>query len=120
MHTDAGGIQGTGGDLSVDDPGAHPANDEYVQPAPPELPAQALKRYRQTILELLYAEDTIPAALRCVQAHHLQCLLSFVCLFVHLFVFSSALLMFCSFNQLLTKSLICSFVCLYLCSTLLS
>ncbi|KAL0022213.1 hypothetical protein WJX77_006928 [Trebouxia sp. C0004] len=40
----AGGIQGTGGDLSVDDPGAHPANDEYVQPAPPELPAQALKR----------------------------------------------------------------------------
>ncbi|DBA84165.1 TPA: hypothetical protein ACH3X1_006632 [Trebouxia sp. C0004] len=44
MHTDAGGIQGTGGDLSVDDPGAHPANDEYVQPAPPELPAQALKR----------------------------------------------------------------------------
>lgn len=60
----AGGIQGTGGDLSVDDPGAHPANDEDVQPAPPELPAQALKRYRQTVLELLHAGETVPAALR--------------------------------------------------------
>ncbi|KAL0041833.1 hypothetical protein WJX79_005958 [Trebouxia sp. C0005] len=60
----AGGVQGTGGDLSVDDPGAHPANDEYVQPAPPELPAQALKRYRQTVLELLHAGETVPAALR--------------------------------------------------------
>ncbi len=93
MHADAGGIQGTGGDFSVDDPWAHPVNDEYVRPAAPELPAQNLNRYRQTVLELLHAGETVPAALRCVQTHHFWCLLSFVCLFD------------CSF--------VCSFVCLF-------
>lgn len=111
MHTGAGGIQGTGGDLSVDDPGAHPANDEDVQPAPPELPAQALKRYRQTVLELLHAGETVPAALRCLLhklcACHLQCLLLLVGWFVLLFVRS-----FVCFVRFIFHWLFCLFVCL--------
>ena len=61
---DAGGIQGTDGDMSVDHPGARPANDEEVRAAPPELPPTELKQYKQTVLELLLADETIPAALR--------------------------------------------------------
>jgi len=64
VGADAGGIQGTGGDLSVDDPGAHPENDEDVRPAPPELPPQDLGGYKQSILEMLRPGETVPGALR--------------------------------------------------------
>ena len=62
--TDAGGVQGTDGDMSVDDPTAQPKNEDPVQAAPPELPAQDLRQYRQTVLQLLRPEETIKAALR--------------------------------------------------------
>ena len=61
---DAGGIQGTDGDLSIDHRGAHPANDEEVREAPPELPGAELRQYKHTILQLLQADETIPEALR--------------------------------------------------------
>ena len=63
-YADAGGIQGTDGDLSTDHPAAHPANDEEVREAPAELPATVLRQYRQTVLQLLQADETILEALR--------------------------------------------------------
>lgn len=61
---DAGGVQGTEGDMSLDQPDTHPKNDEEMQEAPPELPAAQLLQYRDTVLGLLRADETLPAALR--------------------------------------------------------
>ena len=63
--SDAGGVQGTDGDLSMDTPQAHPKNEDAVIAAPPELPAQDLKQYKQAVMSLLRPGETIPAALRC-------------------------------------------------------
>lgn len=62
--TDAGGVQGTGGDMSTDKPHAHPKNEDAVAAAPPELPAQDLKQYKEAVLSLLQHGETVPAALR--------------------------------------------------------
>ena len=61
---DAGGAQGTDGDMSMGNPHAHPKNQDALRAAPPELPAQDLKQYRQAVLSLLQPGETIPAALR--------------------------------------------------------
>lgn len=61
---DAGGVQGTEGDLSVDNPDFQPANDEPMRPAPPELPPQDLQRYKQTIAGSLKPDETVLTALR--------------------------------------------------------
>ena len=61
---DVGGVQGTEGDMSIDNPRAQPQNEDAVQAAPPELPARDLRHYRQTIVQLLHPGETVPAALR--------------------------------------------------------
>ena len=50
--------------MSVDNPHAHPKNEDAVRAAPPELPAQDLKQYKQAVMSLLQSGETIPAALR--------------------------------------------------------
>ena len=50
--------------MSMDPPHAHPKNEDPVRAAPPELPAQDLKQYKQAVMSLLQPGETIPAALR--------------------------------------------------------
>ena len=50
----------------MDNPNFQPTNDEPVRPAPPELPAQDLQRYKQTIASSLRLDETVLTALRSV------------------------------------------------------
>ena len=50
--------------MSLDDPHAHPKNEDAVRAAPPELPAQDLKQYKQSVMSLLRPGETTLAALR--------------------------------------------------------
>ena len=68
---DVGGVQGTEGDMSIDNPDAQPKNEEAVCAAPPEPPARDLQQYKQAVMSLLQPGETVPAALRSI-SHMLQ------------------------------------------------
>lgn len=50
--------------MSTDKPHAQPKNGDAVAAAPPELPAQDLKQYKEAVMRLLQHRETIAAALR--------------------------------------------------------